>query len=250
MRPPLKPKLQKPIKVRKIALLLAVVTAQIGFAYSIRNIRPELTVLEEPPSHEAMKITSLGDEEFYFRILGLELQNAGDTFGRFTSLMKYDYARLERWFFRLDELDSNSDWAPSLAGYYYSMTPKAADNIHIVNYLEKHADLNPGKNWWWYAEATYIANHKLNDKDRALELAYKLADAPNPDKPIWAREMPAFIHEQRGELEDSYRMIKSIAAEYDKLSPSEQKFISYFLKERLKAVKDAQKAAEELKPAK
>lgn len=224
---------------RQSVFLIAVLAIQLAFTYSIINVRPSLSIIEEPPSSLAVKVTALGDEQFMFRVMALQLQNSGDSFGRFTSLRQYDYSKLGHWFLRLDELDARSDWIPSLASYYYGMTPRSEDTIHVVDYLEQHADRDPAKKWWWYAQATYIANHKLNDKDLALKLAYKLADAPNPKKPIWAREMPAFIHEQRGELEDSYRLIKAIAAEHDSLSISEQKFIDYFLRERLKAVQES-----------
>ena len=119
--------------------ILAIIFA-LGFTFFTINKRnesvlPRLEIVPDVPSINTIRIMSLGDEQFYFRILALQLQNSGDSFGRFTALKEYDYAALSKWFYLLDELDYKSNYIPSLAAYYYSNTQKVEDNtlslIHI-----------------------------------------------------------------------------------------------------------------------
>jgi hypothetical protein len=227
------------------AALLVALAMQIYVSGLLHDTRPTLTIVEEPPTRNAVELMALGDDSFYFRILALELQNSGDSYGRFTALRYYDYARLSRWFALLDTLDARSNIVPTLASYYYALTPNVKDIAAVVQYLEEHADTNPATKWWWYAQATYLANHKLKDTDHALRLAYKLSESP-AKMPMWAKQMPAFIHEQRGELEDSYRFMQAIADEFDSLSNAEKNFIVYFMKERMAALEEAQVTAEAL----
>jgi hypothetical protein len=82
-------------------------------------------------------------------------------------------------------------------------------------------------------QAVYLANHKLKDKDWALELAYKLASTPRNDVPLWVKQMPAFIHEQRGEEEQALHIIGDILNNIDHIDQGELNFMAYFVKDRL-----------------
>lgn len=226
--------------MRQGVFLLLFVAMQLGLGWQMHKVRPALAIVEVPPHEVVARLQAFNDGQWQFRLLGMQLQNTGDTFGRFTGLRKYDYQKLGMWLALLDRFDDRSDWMPSLASYYYGMTPKTEDVPVIVAYLERHADRYPGLKWWWYAQGTYLANHKMKDKDTALRLAYKLSEAP-AEKPLWARQMPAFIHEQRGELEDARKLVEAMAAEFDTLSEGEKKFIVYFLKERLGELEAARK---------
>jgi hypothetical protein len=205
---------------------------QLFFWYNTKKIKPELGIVPEVPGEMAVKANSLGDEELYFRMLALEIQNAGDSFGRFTALKQYNYQKLSDWFFLLDKLDNKSNFVPAIASYYYSQTQHTPDVRYIVNYLDKHYDHDPAEKWWWLSQAVYLANNKLHDKRLALKLAYKLAATPGK-APIWAREMPAFIHEQLGEKEQAYIIVKNLLDNMDDLKPEEIRFMHYFIKERV-----------------
>jgi hypothetical protein len=113
---------------------------------------------------------SLGDAQFYFRVLAIQLQNAGDSFGRFTALKNYDYSLLKKWFLLLDTMDAKSSLIPSLAAYYYSSTQTVADNRYLVEYLEENFTHDPPKKWWWLSQAAFMAKYKLQDKDLAIRL--------------------------------------------------------------------------------
>jgi hypothetical protein len=204
---------------------------QIIFWFPSHKIKPELGIVPPVPGELVIKATSFGDEQLYFRMLGMEIQNAGDSFGRFTALKEYDYPKLYQWFTLLDKLDNKSDYIASIAGYYYSQTQNTPDVIHVVKYLDEHSSRYPEKKWWWLSQAVYLANHKLKDKKLALDLAYKLAATPGI--PMWAKQMPAFIHEQLGEKHEALLIIKNILDNHKDLTEYELNFMNYFIKDRL-----------------
>ena len=115
-------------------LLILFLLLQIIFWYKTENIKPNLGIVPEVPTLSTAKAFAFGDEEFYFRYKGLRIQNTGDTFGRFSPLKDYDYSKLYNWFVLLDNLDSKSNYIPSLVAYYYSMTQNSKDVIYLIDY--------------------------------------------------------------------------------------------------------------------
>lgn len=217
---------------RKYAWLGFFALLQVGFWVETRHKLPEMGIVPEVPGRTAVKALSFGDEEFYFRLLGLDIQNAGDTFGRFTELYKYDFRKLYAWFKLLDSLDQQSDYMPFLASYYFSQTQNVPDVRYVVDYLYEHSQSDPSKNYWWLSQAAYLAEHKLKDQDLALKVASPLEHADTA--PYWARQLPAFVHERRGEMDDALRIIQNIEENSENIPPSELKFMTYFVKERIK----------------
>jgi hypothetical protein len=211
-----------------LAVLLA---AQLCFWYQTHNVLPDMAVVEDVPGKAAVDALSLGDTQFYFRVLVLELQNMGDTYGRFTPLFKYDYDKLTQWFYLLDSLDNRSDLLPTLASYYYSQTQHHEDVRYLVDYLYHYAADRPEQKWWWLVQASYLAGHRLNDQDLALRVAEPLTRAHAI--PVWAQQMPAFIHEQRGEYKDALVIMENILKDVDHIPPNELKFMRYFIEERI-----------------
>ena len=194
-----------------------------------------MTIVSPAPTVNIAKLLSLGDTQFYFRYLTFRLQTTGDSWGRFTALKDYNYKELKKWFYLLDELDSKSNFVPTIVSYYYSQTQNKKDTIYIVNYLVDHAEKDIKTKWWWLAQAVYIANHKLKDKELALKLSYKLKNIPKNIKvPLWVRQMPAFLHEQLGEYEAAKIIIVEILENIKEFTPGELNFMAHFLGERLK----------------
>jgi hypothetical protein len=216
-------------------LLLFFLALQLMFWSKTNHIKPDMVIVSNPPRQQTVDALSLGDKQFYFRTLAFHMQNMGDTWGRFTPLKDYDYAKLERWFFLLDSLDNKSNFVASIASYYYSQSQNPADTIHVINYLREHYKSDPVTKWWWLSQAVYIANHRLKDKELALELAYELANLPPEVKmPLWGRQMPAFIHEQLGENKAAQKIIVDILANYENLEEGELNFMENFITERMK----------------
>lgn len=230
-------------RARREALLLAgfllFLAAQVLLWFHLRPIRPSMAIVPPLPTERSVKAFSLGDGQFYFRLLAFRLQNAGDTFGRNTPLKDYDYAVLEKWFFLLDTLDAKSNYVPALAGYYFSQSQHPEDVRHVITYLEHNYESDPQTKWWWLAHSVYLANHRLKDKELALRLAYKLGTSP-AEMPFWARQMPAFILEQMGERQQSYLIIKNILDTAKDIPPGELSFMEYFIRDRLKYLEDGE----------
>ncbi len=171
---------------------------QIVFWYDTRNVRPEMEIVPSVPGEKTIEAITFGDREFFFRALAINIQTFGDAFGRFSPLYKYDFSKLYRWFLLADLLDNHSDMIPTLASYYFSQSQHPLDNIWIVKYLEQYAHGRIHDKWWWQTQAAYLANHKLKDKDWAIRLALPLQNEQGI--PFWARQMAAFVYEEKGEF--------------------------------------------------
>lgn len=219
---------------RNYYLLIAIFIAQIVFWNYSRNILPDMTIVPEVPGKDVVKALSLGDEQFYFRVLALQIQNTGDTYGRFTPLKEYNYEKLSKWFYLLDTLDNESDYIPSLATYYFSQTQNTPDVRYMVDYLYDHSAWRPERKWWWLIQAIYLANHKLEDKDLALKIGQPLVEAKTI--PLWARHFNAFIYEQQGENQQALYLMEHVLEDLknERLSREDFNFIKYFIEERLK----------------
>lgn len=206
-----------------------------------KTMKPDLGIVPDVPGPGMVEAFSLGEKQFYFRLAAFQIQNAGDTFGRHTALKDYDYGKLYKWWTLLDSLDARSDLVPTLVSSYFGATQNPRGQTpYVVDYLERHADRDPERKWWWYAQAIYHAKHRLNDNGRALEIARKLAALP-PDSPvpIWTRQMEAFILEDEGEYAQACEIILHVLDTYKNLPESEIAFMLHFIKERIKAMKDA-----------
>ncbi len=215
-------------------IFIIILITQVLFWNVSKEYKPNLSIVPDVPSKLSVKAFAFGDEEFYFRLLAYRLQNAGDSFGRFTALKDYNYKKLYNWFSLLDTLDHKSNYVPSMASYYYSQTQRTADVRYIINYLDEHSEHDLSHKWWWMSQAVYLAGHKLKNQDLALKLAYKLSKTPLNNVPLWVKQMPALIHEQRGEMNEALYIIQNIIDNADNISEGELNFMHYFIKERLK----------------
>lgn len=217
---------------RNYSFLAALVLLQVGYWYKTKDITPEMGIVPDVPGREALHALTFGDDQFYFRILAFNLQNAGDTFGRSTSLRYYDFNKLYLWFNLLDELDAKSNMIPAMATYYFSQTQNTADVRYVVDYLYTHSMRDVGVKWWWLVQSIYLAMHKLEDKDLALKVSAPLV---HKDVPVWAQQMAAVVREKRGEMEDAYNIMQTIKehAESKDIKEMDLKYMTYFIKERL-----------------
>jgi len=231
--------------LRHYLLLMLCVCLQFGYWFETKNIKPDMGIVPDVPGRKEIHALTFGDDEFYFRVLSLMIENAGDTFGRFTALRYYDFNKLYHWFNLLDELDSRSNMIPSMASYYFSQTQNTADVRYVVDYLYTHSVRDVPHKWWWLLQSIYLAMHKLNDMDLALKVSAPLV---NDKVPVWAQQMAAVVREKRGEMEDALHIMETIRDNAKDIPDADLKYMTYFVKERLgkleKMTKDSDHPAE------
>ncbi len=221
------------------ASLLLALGGQIAFWNHTRSIMPEMGIVPAVPGERTVRALSFGDEEAFFRLLALNIQSSGDTFGRFTALYKYDFNKLYHWFHLLDGLDNESSYLPSMATYYFSQSQNPNDVRYMVDYLDEYTLGREKDKWWWVTQASYLASHKLGDSSRALELAERLRGIKGI--PLWAQQLAAFVHEGRGEYGEALDIIQEILKDPSQYSQGELNFMKYFIEERLGKMKQMDK---------
>ncbi len=219
--------------IREFKWVAIFIVLQLCFWSQTRHITPRMDIVPDVPGKQAIKALSFGDEQFYFRVLAFDIQNAGDTFGRFTALRFYDFNKLYQWFTLLDTLDKRSNMMPSMAAYYFSQTQNTADIRYIADYLYEHGSHDIEHKWWWLLQAIYLGMHKLDDSNFALKAANQLI---NPKVPAFAQHMAAVVHEKRGEMNDALRIMETIRNNAENISDADLKYMTYFVKERLKRI--------------
>jgi len=189
------------------------------------------------PSRAGAVMMALGDPEFSYRSGALTLQNLGDGGGQTTPLKDYDYKKLGRWLWLLNELDPASDQVPYLAAYYFGVVrDKPEDTAVLVDYLAAVGQNPAGEKWRWLAQAAVLARHRMNDLHRALDIAYMLSKmrlTDGRDLPSWAREYPVFILKAEGDKASARQLMESILQTEKNLSPDEIKFMKNYLVNRL-----------------
>jgi hypothetical protein len=204
---------------------------QTGFWWHTLARLPDMAIVPDVPGQKALQVMSFGDEEFLFRTMAMRLSNAGDTFGRFTALYKYDLRKVYLWFTLLDHFNAHSNVLPSMAAYYFSQTQKTSDVRYMVDYLYEHSAPCIQEKWWWMAQGVYLAMHKLKDMDLALKLANTLTEAR--DVPLWVNQLPAFVYEKRGEFDAALGIMENILSHTQDIDPGELRYMKYFIDERI-----------------
>ena len=138
-------------------------------------------------------------------------------------------------------MDEKSNFIPSLAAYYYSQTQNTKDTIYVINYLDEHSSKDIDANWWWMYHAIMIAKKDLGDKNKALELAYKLSNNRTEKAPVWTREFPAFIHAEMGDDCLAFKITEKILKENEsgvrELDPKDLESMRYFINKQLSTLK-------------
>ena len=162
------------------------------------------------PSEGGMVAMALGDRQMAYRMMGIMIQNLGDTGGRTAPLYEYDFNRLGEWFMLEDKLDRRSNFIPFLAAYYFGGSQEAGDLDSVIDYLAVAGQHPYTQKWRWLAQAVYLARFRQQDLDKALSLAYILADLNYEKMPGWARQMPAFIASAQGDKETALAIMVGI----------------------------------------
>lgn len=222
-------------------LLGLVFLINIVFWSGTRYVRAAWENVPYPPSKNGIVMAALGDQQLAYRVLGMMLQNFGEIGGRSTKFEDYNYENLGKWFFLADSLDPKSNFVPLLAAYYFGATKVKEDLDHVIDYLAHVGKRNYGQHWRWLSQAMFIAKFQQEDHEKALALAYDLADMWTDDMPAWAKQMPAFILADMGQKESALALLLSLIHEgADKFHPAEVNFMRSYICERILTKREAQ----------
>jgi hypothetical protein len=217
-----------------IALLAALALNAALWAGS-RHVYAQWAGVPPVPGRNGAVVATLGDPQFAYRSGAMTLQTLGDGGGRVTSLRNYDYKRIGEWLDLLDSLDPASEHLPSVAAFYFGAlrgNPEAT--MVMVDYLARVGNNPAGVKWRWLAQAAHLAQHRGNDLDRALDIAYVLSRLELTDGrvlPPFAREYPVFILREKGEKDAARKLMENLLLTEE--NHNEARFIRSFLIDQL-----------------
>ncbi len=214
--------------------LCVLIALNVSIWASVRDVQSRWLNVPPAPSHRAMSAAGLGDRQLAYRIASVTLQNLGNVGGRAERLQSYDYNNLKNWMLMTWQLDPISNYVPYLAAFYFGAVDDKEKLKRIVDYLELAGSGTEGQKWRWMAQAAYIARYKLNDMDRAYDLATKLAASPEKDLPDWARQMPAVILNVKGDREAAYALMLNVMKSGAATMPAqEMNFMRHYICDKI-----------------
>ncbi len=211
-------------------LFIFMLLSNIAFWFYSHHVKSSWANVPPVPEQARATLLTLGDEQLAYRYYATMLQNIGNTGGRGVALKEYDYERLKKWFFLSDELDPLSDAVPMLASSYFGAVDDGEKLNHVLDYLAVAGSRPEKEKWRWLAHGVFLARHVQKDNDKALELAYKLANNKNPDLADWAKQMPAFILQADGQSALAYKiMLNILISNIDTLHPNEINYMQDYI---------------------
>jgi hypothetical protein len=208
-------------RTHRVTMLLCIVAVlHAVFMWSNRGRRPELAVIDPPPTAAAAQALSFGDSQFLYRYWALDLQNDGDTGGRATPMRDYDYDNVLGWLKSLQALDPRAQHHVFLATRYFSQTPHSADIRRLVDFIVDDVARAPARKWYWLTQAEEMAEYKLKDLPYALAIAETAAGYDFPEMPSWIWLFPAVLLQKEGRPADASAVIDRVRREkHNRLEP-------------------------------
>ena len=205
-------------------LFFLALIGNIGLWFHSHYLQSRWDNVPPVPGKTGVNSFGLGDPQFAYRATGMMLQNIGSTGAHYEPLKDYDYDKIGQWLVLADRLDPRSDFMPMLAAYYYGATQNPKQLPPIVDYLAMAGghDDGTGEKWRWLAQAVYLARWRERDMTRALELARELATKYRPGRPLWIRQMPAFVMTGAGDKKTAYALMLNIIKDEEGKVPSQE----------------------------
>lgn len=232
-------------------LFLLAITCNVLIWLHARHIKSEWLNVPPVPSDNGIVAFNLGDDQMAYRSTGIMLQNIGDTGGNSTHLKDYDYQHLTDWFYLSDRLDPKADFIPMLAAFYFGAVEDPEKLRPLVGYLHKAGKNTEGEKWRWLAQAIYLTRYKIQDTDKAYEMALELASLNKENMPAWTKQMPAFIKNAEGDKQAAYDiMVETMRSGKGKISAVEMNFMQDYICTRIleKSEADKNPLCQDIKP--
>lgn len=218
-----------------VALMFVVCFCFWQTTYHLKTKWPGL-----PPAANKIEAVSYGygDKELSYRVIGLMLQNAGDTGGQTTSLRDYNFKNVGDWLWVTYDLDPKANYVPSLAAFYFGAAKGKERLGYLVDYLARVGKDDGAEKWRWLAHAVYIARFQIDDQEKALKLARELAAIKSPDMPLWTQQMPAFVMTKVGKKKAARDLMLTIMATDKTIDPADINQTCWYINKHLRESDD------------
>lgn len=192
--------------ISSIMLVFVMLCASGIVSYKVYDLRDTWPGLAPAPSESAALFYGYGDRQLSYRNVGMILQNAGDTGGHVTHFSNYNYQTVEDWLWLSDKLDPKANYVPSLAAYYFSAAKDPDKLAHLLDYLAHTGQDTTNERWRFLAHAIYLARFRVEDQEKALAFAEKLANLKG-NLPIWTKVMPAYVRKATGDKKEARNLL-------------------------------------------
>jgi hypothetical protein len=205
--------------------------AHAGLGWALHHERPRLGILPPLPTAAAVRAMSFGDSQFLYRSFVLQIQNAGDTGGRFTPMSMYDMTAVVPWLGVLQTLDFRSNHYAMLAVRYFSEGRTPKDLRLLIDFIDRDVNLAPDRKWIWQTQAVALARDKLKDLEYALVLSRKLVQLADfiPTGYIWALQMEPILLADLGRTAEARSIMDAIVTQYGgRMTDSEKSWTKEF----------------------
>jgi hypothetical protein len=215
-----------------LLFLVAALCAQGIWSRYLSDPSVTVTALPTPPSASILKVAALGQPDVLARVLMLWLQAFDYQPGVSIAFRDLDYVRLEVWLERILQLDPQFEYPLLAAARLYGEVADEVKQRRMLKFTARQFRRDPQARWQWMAHAVYIAKHRLEDLDLALDLARELHALPATDAiPSWVRQMHIFVLEDMGELESAKVLLGGLLESGEITDRHEQWFLSQRLHE-------------------
>jgi hypothetical protein len=191
----------------------------------------EMTQLPAPPGSGVLRIASLGEPAAMAKLLMLWLQSFDLQAGRAVAYRQLNYHYLAGWLETILLLDDKSQYPLLMASRVYAEVPDPPRQRYMLEFVYQQYLRDPARRWQWLAHASVLARHRLQDYPLALKYARALSSRATPDMPAWTLDMPAFVLEKMGELEQARIVIGGLLSGGKISDPNEIRFLEEKLAE-------------------
>jgi len=218
-------------------ILLISLCFQILWHYYFTEIEANKSKLPIATKPAYIKLVSFDDAITASKLTMLWLQAFDNQPGISLSLIELNYDRVIDWLDLILKLDNKTQYPLLAAIRFYAEVPDEEKQRKMIRFVSKKFIEKPDERWASMAHAVYMAKHRLNDIDLALNCAKLIRQYAKGDNvPYWAKQMEIFILEDIGELESAKVLIGGLL-ESGELNDANQR---RFLGQRLEEIKQRQ----------
>lgn len=215
-----------------VLLLAAALAAQLALHAAFAPRRTAAADLPAAPSAAALTAASFGEPQAAARLAMLWLQAFDSSAVNEVPYRNLDYGRLIGWLTAILGTDPRSGYPLFAASRIYAEVPDPDKARAMMAFIHAQYLESPRSRWPALAHAALLAKHRLRDLPLALRYAQALrALADEPQVPLWAGQMEAFILEDMNELEAARIMLGGLLATGRITDPAERRFLHSRLKE-------------------